>query len=734
MDAEYGGYDDDDEDVEALMGKLDAAFENDEDEDEEDYDDEEDASDDDDDDDGVDSYGRADEDEVVIKVNADAGAADVGNFGLSETTVAALRKRGVDTLFPIQQAVLKPALDGGDVVGRARTGTGKTLAFSLPVIERLLTDGSGTSRNPRCIVLAPTRELAKQVENEIFLTAPSLNTLCVYGGTPIGAQEGKLRRGVDIVVGTPGRVMDLMERGSLFLGDIEFVVLDEADQMLNVGFEEDVETILQDCPETRQTFLFSATMPSWVKQITKKFLAPQHTVVDLVGDNKQRVADTIDLMSCAVSHANRTSIVMDLVTVYAKDKKAICFTQTKRAADELTAALGRRVASEVLHGDIAQAQRERTLQRFRDNRFTVLIATDVAARGLDISDVDLVIHYELPNDVESFVHRCGRTGRAGQSGAAIAMHTDREGHIIRRIKKETGCEFRTIGIPSSTEVMDACAVTASNLLAKVDGELLPYFTPAAAKLLPDGSDQEVTELFAAALAALSGHTEAPPPRSLLTGAPNSCTYMVVDREGTEPAIRAGDLLRALTEIDRKLADGCGKIRFLENKNGLCFDIDAGYMKDLESVTDLNGFELVTCTKLPDLIPEQTRSGAGFGGRGGRGGGRHGRGGRGGRGGRFSGGRGGRGGFRGDRDGGFRGGRDGGFRGDRDGGFRGDRDGGFRGGRGDRDGGFRGGRDSRPRRDSYGGDGYGGGGGRGGGGYRDRSPARSGGSSWGGWSD
>ena len=223
----------------------------------------------------------ADADETVIQVEADADPTDVGNFGMSDVTVAALRKRGVETLFPIQQAVLEPALSGQDVVGRARTGTGKTLAFSLPIVERLLTDGS-RSRNPKCIVLAPTRELAKQVENEIFITAPTLATVCVYGGTPIGTQEAKLRRGVDIIVGTPGRVQDLINRGSLNLGEIEFVVLDEADQMLNVGFEEDVEEILQDCPETRQTFLFSATMPSWVKRITKRFLAPQHVVVDLV--------------------------------------------------------------------------------------------------------------------------------------------------------------------------------------------------------------------------------------------------------------------------------------------------------------------------------------------------------------------------------------------------------------------------------------------------------------------
>ena len=393
----------DDEDVDALLSKFDAVYGEDDDEDEnvdgEAFDD----------DDGYEGLGGvagarargeeyvADADETVIKVEADANPTDVGNFGMSDVTVAALRKRGVDTLFPIQQAVLEPALSGQDVVGRARTGTGKTLAFSLPIIERLLNENS-RSRNPKCIVLAPTRELAKQVENEIFITAPTLATSCVYGGTPIGTQEAKLRRGVDIIVGTPGRVQDLINRGSLNLGEIEFVVLDEADQMLNVGFEEDVEAILQDCPETRQTFLFSATMPSWVKQITKKFLKPQHVVVDLVGDSKQKVADTIDLMSCAVSHANRTSIVMDLVTVYAKDKKAICFAQTKRAADELTAALGRRVASEVLHGDIAQAQ--------------ALIVDDQVANFLDRA--------ELPARADAEALAAGRD-LAGADGE-IAAH------------------------------------------------------------------------------------------------------------------------------------------------------------------------------------------------------------------------------------------------------------------------------------------------------------------------
>ena len=333
----------------------------------------------------------------------------VDNFPLSEITKAALKKRGIETLFDIQANVLKPALEGRDVVGRARTGTGKTLGFSLPIIENLLTSGNSRDARPRCIVLAPTRELANQVEKEIEATVPSMRTLCVYGGVAIANQERALRRGVDFVVGTPGRLIDLIQRGSLQLDNIEYCVLDEADQMLAVGFEEDVERIMQEIPEQRQTFLFSATMPVWVKRVTQKYLRDAVTI-DLVGDSKQKVASTIDVMSCACSHQSRTSILADLVTVYGKGAKAICFTQTKREADEVTAALGRRMATEVLHGDIAQAQRERTLKRFRDGRFSVLVATDVAARGLDFPAVDYVVHFQLPRSPETYVHRSGRTG------------------------------------------------------------------------------------------------------------------------------------------------------------------------------------------------------------------------------------------------------------------------------------------------------------------------------------
>ena len=405
------------------------------------------------------------------------------------------------------------------------------------------------------------------MEKEIEKTVPSLRTLCVYGGVAITNQERALRRGVDFVVGTPGRLIDLINRGSLQLDNIEYCVLDEADQMLAVGFEEDVETIMQNIPEERQTFLFSATMPSWVKRVTQKYLNEAITV-DLVGDTKQKVADTIDVMSCACSHQSRTAILSDLVTVYGKGAKAICFTQTKREADEVTAALGRRMATEVLHGDIAQAQRERTLKRFRDGRFSVLVATDVAARGLDITDVDLVVHYELPNDSESFVHRCGRTGRANKQGSAIAMFTPREKYRLRNIIRDTGVKFRSINPPTGEQVMTASAEQASIEMNLVEDELLPYFTPTAEKILADvEGGRSPVEVVAAALAAVSGHTEPPPPRSMLTG---DIGLITMTAEGDMLLPR--DLLRAMSSVSREAADGVGRIRIMADNSGLCFDM------------------------------------------------------------------------------------------------------------------------------------------------------------------
>ncbi|KAL0301715.1 UNVERIFIED_CONTAM: DEAD-box ATP-dependent RNA helicase 53, mitochondrial [Sesamum radiatum] len=377
---------------------------------------------------------------------ASSGSADDGleisKLGISQDIVSALAGRGIDKLFPIQRAVLEPAMQGRDMIGRARTGTGKTLAFGIPIMDKIIkfNEKHGQGRNPLAIILAPTRELARQVDKEFAESAPRLDTLCVYGGVPISRQMSTLDRGVDVIVGTPGRVIDLIKRGALNLSEVQFVVLDEADQMLNVGFADDVETILGYITQKHQTMMFSATMPSWIVKLTRRFLIDPVTI-DLVGESDQKLADGISLYAITSDMREKPAIIGPLITEHAKGGKCIVFTQTKRDADQLAYAMQRNFRCEALHGDISQNQRERTLSAFRDGRFNILVATDVAARGLDVPNVDLVIHYELPNSTEIFVHRSGRTGRAGKKGSAILIYSSHQFREVKAIEREVGCRF-----------------------------------------------------------------------------------------------------------------------------------------------------------------------------------------------------------------------------------------------------------------------------------------------------
>ncbi|KAG4953052.1 hypothetical protein JHK82_038696 [Glycine max] len=376
------------------------------------------------------------------KGNAADEGLEIAKLGISEDIVSALAKKGITKLFPIQRAVLEPAMQGRDMIGRARTGTGKTLAFGIPIMDKIIQFNAkhGRGRDPLALVLAPTRELARQVETEFCESAPNLDTICVYGGTPISRQMRELDYGVDIAVGTPGRIIDLLNRGALNLKDVQFVVLDEADQMLQVGFQEDVEKILERLPPKRQTLMFSATMPSWIKQISRNYLNNPLTI-DLVGDSDQKLADGISLYSIATDLYVKAGILAPLITEHAKGGKCIVFTQTKRDADRLSYTMARSVKCEALHGDISQAQREKTLAGFRNGHFNVLVATDVASRGLDIPNVDLVIHYDLPNNSEIFVHRSGRTGRAGKKGTAILVYTEDQSRAVKLIERDVGSRF-----------------------------------------------------------------------------------------------------------------------------------------------------------------------------------------------------------------------------------------------------------------------------------------------------
>ncbi|KAL5977354.1 DEAD-box ATP-dependent RNA helicase 53, mitochondrial [Asimina triloba] len=370
---------------------------------------------------------------------------EIAKLGISDDIVRALSKKGITKLFPIQRAVLEPAMQGRDMIGRARTGTGKTLAFGIPIMDKIIQFNAkhGRGRNPLALVMAPTRELARQVEKEFRESAPILDTICVYGGVPISSQMNTLDYGVDVVVGTPGRIIDLLKRGALNLSEVQFVVLDEADQMLNVGFDEDVEIILEKIPQKHQSMMFSATMPNWIRRLTQKYLKDPVTI-DLVGDSDKKLAEGIALYSIASDTFSKPSILGPLITEHAKGGKCIVFTQTKRDADRLSHSMGHSFRCEPLHGDISQNQRERTLAGFRDGRFNILIATDVAARGLDVPNVDLIIHYELPNSSEIFVHRSGRTGRAGKTGTAILIYTEQQTRSVRVIEQDVGCKFKEL--------------------------------------------------------------------------------------------------------------------------------------------------------------------------------------------------------------------------------------------------------------------------------------------------
>ncbi|KAL6647073.1 hypothetical protein ACP70R_014510 [Stipagrostis hirtigluma subsp. patula] len=400
---------------------------------------------------------------------AGQGGLEIAGLGISARIVERLAARGITRLFPIQAtrysiamepydillAVLEPAMQGKDMIGRARTGTGKTLAFGIPIMDRILrhNEKNGSGRNPLAIVLAPTRELARQVEKEFRESAP-LDTLCVYGGVPINQQMRVLNYGVDIVVGTPGRIIDLLRRGILNLSEIQFVVLDEADQMLAVGFDEDVEVIMENLPQNRQSMLFSATMPGWIRKITNKYLNDP-VIIDLVGDSDQKLPEGISLYSIVSESYGKPSILGPLIKEHANGGKCIVFTQTKREADRLAYAMGRSYPCQALHGDISQNQRERTLSGFRDGRFNILVATDVAARGLDIPNVDLVVHYEIPNTSELFVHRSGRTARAGKKGSAILMYTYEQSRAVRVIEQDIGCRFTELPkMPVTDEAAD----------------------------------------------------------------------------------------------------------------------------------------------------------------------------------------------------------------------------------------------------------------------------------------
>ncbi|MBN0971882.1 DEAD/DEAH box helicase [Gordonia sp. JH63] len=379
---------------------------------------------------------------------ADPQVGSFDDLEIDPRVRAAITDVGYETPSPIQAATIPPLMDGRDVVGLAQTGTGKTAAFAIPILSRLDT----SARTPQALILAPTRELALQV-SEAFgkysAHMPEVKVLPIYGGQSYGVQLAGLRRGAQVIVGTPGRVIDHLDRKTLDISGLEFLVLDEADEMLTMGFAEDVERILAETPDTKQVALFSATMPSAIRRLAQKYLnSPQEITVK----SKTATAQNITQRYLQVSHQRKLDALTRFLEVETFDAM-IVFVRTKQATEELAEKLRSRGFSAVaINGDLAQAQRERTINQLKNGSIDILVATDVAARGLDVDRISHVVNYDIPHDTESYVHRIGRTGRAGRSGNALLFVSPRERHLLRAIERATRQTLTEIGLPSVDDV------------------------------------------------------------------------------------------------------------------------------------------------------------------------------------------------------------------------------------------------------------------------------------------
>lgn len=370
-------------------------------------------------------------------------------LGLSDQILKAVTEMGFEAASPIQAKAIPVLMDGKDAIGQAQTGTGKTAAFGIPLLEKI----DPKNKKLQGIILCPTRELAIQVAEEIRKLSKfmhGIKVLPVYGGQDIVKQIRSLKSGVQLIIGTPGRVMDHMRRKTIKFDQVHTIVLDEADEMLNMGFREDIETVLKEIPEERQTVLFSATMPKPIMDITNQYQKKDAELVKVV--KKELTVKNIDQYYYEVKQKNKEEVLSRLLDMY-NPKRSLVFCNTKRKVDELTTALqGRGYFAEGLHGDLKQSQRDRVMNGFRNGKTEILIATDVAARGIDVDDVEAVFNYDIPQDDEFYVHRIGRTGRAGRVGKAFSFVVGKEVYKLKDIQRYCKTKIYAQPIPSLDDV------------------------------------------------------------------------------------------------------------------------------------------------------------------------------------------------------------------------------------------------------------------------------------------
>ena len=406
------------------------------------------------------------------------------DFGLHPELIKAVSELGFEVPTPIQSAAIPLLLDGRDVMGQAQTGTGKTAAFALPMLNAIVPHSTGVQG----LVIAPTRELANQVSTAIYSYGQyrKVRVLPIYGGQSYSRQISRLERGVDIVVGTPGRMLDLIRKRVLDLSSVRYLVLDEADEMLSMGFVEDIEAILGEIPGERQSALFSATLPASVRVLADRYMVNPESIA--ISPESLTVPNT-EQRCYVVRDSDKVAAVSRLLEAE-RVSSALIFARTRVGTAQLAEALSvRGFQAEALHGDLGQDAREAVLGRFRRKRFTCLVATDVAARGLDIEDISHVINYDLPLDPEYYVHRIGRTGRAGKDGIAISLVTPNEIWRLARIEKYMRSSIQRAELPSKAQVLkhrDDCFV--GELKSNLDGRQLESERDLVSRLVASGCD------------------------------------------------------------------------------------------------------------------------------------------------------------------------------------------------------------------------------------------------------
>uniref|UniRef100_A0A673GTM9 RNA helicase n=1 Tax=Sinocyclocheilus rhinocerous TaxID=307959 RepID=A0A673GTM9_9TELE len=520
------------------------------------------------------------------------------NFRISQNTIKLLQARGVSYLFDIQVKTFNSVYDGKDVIGQARTGTGKTFSFAVPLVEKLqaAADDRRRGRAPTVLVLTPTRELAIQVSKDFKDVTKKLSVTCFYGGSSYNPQLEAIRNGIDVLVGTPGRIRDHLQNNKLDLSQIKHVVLDEVDQMLDMGFAEQVEEILsvsykKDAEEKPQTLLFSATCPAWVYEVAKKYMRSQYIHVDLIGKKTQKAATTVEHLAIACHWSQRASVIGDVVQVYSGSHgRTIVFCETKREATELSMNTSIKQSAQTLHGDIPQKQREITLKGFRSGTFEVLVATNVAARGLDIPELDLVIQCSPPNDVESYIHRSGRTGRAGRTGICICFYQRKEESQLKFVEQKAGITFKRVGVPTANDIIQSSSKDAVRFLDSVPAVAVGYFREAAQELI---EQRGAVEALAAALAHISGATSLEQRSLINSDTVRTCLY-------TRPADRERLLCSQVS-----VADAC-----------LCLLTRRVSVSLQDRWQDGRRWQLSVATELPEMEqsmrPSSERSSGGFG--------------------------------------------------------------------------------------------------------------------------